>query len=430
RPAAMAEPSAPPATGLAAFWQAVRGHPLKTFLICLICLMLSATDQALYSYAMPGITREFNVGLDAVSAILSASFLAASVAVVVFGTLTDYIGRKRMFIILTAASALAVGLHALATSVGWLALFRILGFALAAGAFPISATIIVEVAPARYRGILSGWLQMSYPMGFAFAAFIASQFLEGYGWRATFYPAFAVVPIVILLGLMLKETERFARVDATGPEAKRGLREHLSEIVSPAYRSRAVISFFGTFASNLAIGGASFFLPTFLVQDRGLSEAAAASLLVLSWGIAALGYIGASYIGEFVTTRRNTVIGAQWLGAAGLAATIWLAESPTALMLGFGLSTMFFFSSECCRMPLTPEIFPTRIRTTAAAACGSAAVTSATFVAPLLIPQLVDRFGWSWAFTLTGVVPLAIAGLIFSRLENFKSGVEIEDLSR
>lgn len=428
----MAEPTTPPPSGLAAFWQAVRGHPIKTFLICVVCLILSATDQALYSYAMPGITREFNVGLDTVGAILSASFLAASLAVVVAGTLTDYVGRKRMFIALTAASALAVGLHALATSIGWLAFFRIIGFALAAGAFPISATIIVEVAPARYRGILSGWLQMSYPMGFAFAAFIASQFLEGYGWRATFYPAFAVIPLVIWLGLMLKETDRFARMGATGAAGavpRRSLGEHFAEIFSPRYRGRALISFFGTFASNLAIGGASFFLPTFLVQDRGLSEAAAASLLVLSWGIAALGYIGASYIGEFITTRRNTVIGAQWLGAAGLAATIWLADSPTALMLGFGLSTMFFFSSECCRMPLTPEIFPTRIRTTAAAACGSAAVTSATFVAPLAIPALVPLIGWSWTFTVTGVIPLIAAGLIFSRLENFKSGVEVEDLS-
>ncbi len=431
----MSSNTAPATTGFAAFWAAVRGHPIKTFLICVSGLMLSAMDQALYSYAMPGITREFNVSLDFVGAILSASFLAASVAVIVAGTLTDYIGRRRMFITLTALSALCVGLHSLATSIGWLAVFRILGFALAAGAFPITATIIVEVAPARYRGILSGWLQMSYPLGFALAAVVASQALADYSWRVSFYPAFAVIPIIIWLGSKLQETDRFkaASTGQGGPLAQmagsRSLKQHFGELASPRYRGRALTSFLGTFTANLAIGGASFFLPTFLAQARGMSESAAAGLLAYSWLIAAAGYLASSYIGEFVTTRRNTVIGVQWLGALCLAATVWLAYSPTALLIGFGISTMFFFSSECVRMPLTSEIFPTRFRTTASAVTGSAAVTLATFIAPLAIPALVPVVGWTWTFTIMGVAPLAAAGCIFLTLENFKSGVEVEQLS-
>lgn len=416
--------------GLAGFWAAVRGQPIKTFLICFAGLMLSAMDQALFSYAMPGIRAEFNVSLDVLGDILSASFLVASVGVVLAGTLTDYFGRRRMFIVLTALSALCVGLHALASSIGWLAVFRILGFALAAGTFPITATIIVEVSPARYRGILSGWLQMSYPVGFALAAAISAQVLAGHSWRESFYPAFAVIPVIMWLGTRLKETDRFAAAAQTGANKDgRSLRQHFAELMAPRFRARSLTAFFGTFTGNLAIAGASFFLPTFLVQDRGLTEAEAAGLLQYSWLIAAVGYIGSSYIGEFVTTRRNTYIGSQWLGAVCLAATVWFAESPTMLLLGFGVSTMFFFSSECVRMPLSSEIFPTRIRTTAAAVTGSTAVTLASVVAPLAIPALVSKIGWPWAFTLIGAVPLLIAGCIFLLLENFKSGVEVESLS-
>jgi len=91
---------------------------------------------------------------------------------------------------------------------------------------------------------------------------------------------------------------------------------------------------------------------------------------------------------------------------------------------------MFFFGSECVRMPLTGEIFPTRIRATASAATGALAVTLASLTAPLIITSAVPILGWTWTFTFFGVVPLLLAGLIFTQLENFPSGVEVEELSR
>jgi MFS family permease len=99
------------------------------------------------------------------------------------------------------------------------------------------------------------------------------------------------------------------------------------------------------------------------------------------------------------------------------------------LIVGLGVSTMFFFASECMRMPLVGEIFPTRLRATAAASVGSLAVTTASLIAPLLITTAVPVFGWTLTYTFLGVIPLIIAGLIFSRLENFPTGVEVEELS-
>ena len=426
---------------LSAFLAAVAGHPIRTFLICFAGMTLSTMDQALFSYAIPGLTAEFDVGLDVAGLILSLSFLVASVTVVATGVLTDYLGRRRMFIAMMALSAFFVGCHALAPTIQWLTAFRVLGFAVAAGLFPIAATIVVEVAPARYRGMLSAWLQLSYPFGFAIGALVASLLLADLGWRATFYPAFLVIPAAFLLGARLKETPRFATAQASVPEAdaahqavqtesrRRALGEHLAELFSPQLRARTIICFLGTVCSNIAIAGATYFLPTFLNQDRGVSQAAAAGLLVWSWGIAAIGYLIASYVGEFVLTRRNTVIVYQLLGAACFAVTLWLVDTPLLLMLGVGISAMFFFGSESMRMPMVAEIFPTRLRATASATVGSLAVTIASLMAPLLITATVPTLGWSWTFTLFGVLPLIAAGAIFMFLENFPVGVEIEELS-
>ena len=203
----------------------------------------------------------------------------------------------------------------------------------------------------------------------------------------------------------------------------------MGELFAPQLRARTVICFVGTIFSNIAIAGITYFLPVFLIQDRGVSESEAAGLLAWTWGIAAIGYIIASYVGEFILTRRDTVILWQWLGAGCLVVTLWFLETPFALMIGLGVSTMFFFASESMRMPMVGEIFPTRLRATASASVGSLAVTTASLIAPLAITAAVPLMGWTWTFTLLGVVPLVLAGLVFTRLENFPAGVEVEELS-
>jgi len=396
-------------------------------------------DQALFSYAIPGITNEFNIGLERIGQLLSLSFFVASFAVVIAGVVSDYIGRRQMFGLLLASSALFIGLHALSTTIGWLALYRVVGFALAAALFPVTATIVAEVSPARYRGMLMGWFNLSYPIGFAIGAWIAATLLDDFGWRATFYPAFLVIPLAIILGIRLKETDRFTRLANLTAETqieiantkteRRSLRLHLGELFSPQYLRRTLLCFFSALCANFAIQVTTYFLPTYLNQAKGITQANAASLLVWSWVIVAIGYALVSYLGEFVFSRRNTVIGWQWLGAASFTATFWLADTEMALMVGLGLSAMFAFGSEIVRIALGAELFPTRMRATAVACTGSLAVTLAALIAPLLVTYSIPIVGWTWTLTVLVAGPLACAGVILTRLEKYTSGLEMEELS-
>ena len=53
----------------------------------------------------------------------------------------------------------------------------------------------------------------------------------------------------------------------------------------------------------------------FLQQVRGYSAEVSTLLVGISYGVGVLGYIGASFVGEFVTTRRNTVVIWTWVGS-------------------------------------------------------------------------------------------------------------------
>ena len=419
------------ATSFGDFWEAIRGTPLKTFIVCLAGVTLSSADQALFSYVIPNITEEFSIDLEVIGQILSLSFLVASFALIAVGIIADYWGRKRMFVAILALSAACVGLHAVATNLGWLTVFRVLGFAIAAGIYPITNTLLVEVMPARYRG-LAGWLQISYPLGFVLASLVAAPLISHYGWRAAFVPAFLVIPMAFMLGRSLQESRRFRSLSAGAKSTAAGkppLREHIGQLFGSRFRRRTLGSFLGSFFVSLAIGGMTYFMPTYFVQDRGLSTETATLLVGASYAIGVVGYLVAAYIGEFLTTRRTAMVSWVWLGACAFSLTLWFTDSALLLTIGYGFTIMFVFGSEAIRMPMISELFPTHIRATATVVGAALAVTTAWLIAPLALTLLVEPLGWSMAFTLLAVLPLALGGSMFLFLPNIESGLEVEQSS-
>ena len=417
----------------------IKGTPLVTFILCFIGMVMSTADQALFSYAIPGIVSEFNISLDEVGLLLTYSFLLASVILVFTGTLSDIFGRRKMFVVLLCSSAFFVGLHAITESFSLLSIFRILGFAIAAGLYPITLTIVIEVAPARLRGLFGGLLQISYPIGFFLASLIAAPLIDELGWRSIFYPAFLIIPLALIIGFKLKEPEIFIDLqkerkeldtkDSLNTDKISFIKSNLYELFSKKLITRTILCFFGTFFLSLAIGGITYFLPTFLVSDRGITESLAAQISGLSYLIGAPGYIIASSVGEFVTTRRNTVVLWAWLGASAFVFTVWFAEGTLMLIIGFGLTVMFLFGTESVRMPLLGEIFPTHIRATATSVVGSMGVTFGWLLVPILLTKLSPLVGWNLTWTICAIVPVLVSGCLFLILKNYPSGVDINEIT-
>ena len=392
-------------------------------------MTFSTADQALFSYAIPGILREFEVGLDLVGLLLSASFGVAAVTVVLAGVLTDRFGRVRIFTILLASSATCVGLHAVAANLTMLGALRILGFALAAGSYPIASTIVLEASPARFRGVLAGLLQLSYPLGFFMSSVLAASLLDSHGWRSTFYPAFGVVLVALWIRRVLPEPKAYRELedDREGMVETTGKTLRFSKLFSGKWRLRALICLSASAVLNLSIGGFTFFMPTFLTEAKSLSDSDAAGLAGMTYLIGALGYMLSAYVGQYLLTRRNTLVLWIWLGALFYGFAIWFAESALALTVLLGCTVMFLFGSEAVRMPMVGELFPTELRATASAATGSLGVTLGLLLAPLLIGSLVPRVGWYWTLGVTGVLPLIVAGAVFLLVENRKSDAQLEE---
>lgn len=397
----------------------------RPFLVCLIGVSLSTADQSLFSYAVPAITAEFDVGLEVIGQMLSASFLAASVMVVYAGMASDRYGRKHVFTLLLLASALMVAAQGFAKGLTDLTVYRVLGFAIGAGLYPIANTIVIEAAAKRFRGLIAGLLQMGYPLGFAFAALVATPLLRDHGWRAIFMFGFAIALIAPLLGRLLPESTRFEAVRAAKQVRHASLMDGLRVLFSPAYRQRSIVCFAGSFLISLAIGGTTYFLPVYLVEAHGVDAGEAARIAGSSFAIGAIGYLLASVTGEFITTRRNTLVIWALLGAVFFGLTLWLPGVP--LILGLGLSIVFFYGSEAVRVPMIAELYPTEIRGTASAAIGSLAVTTAWLISPLMISYLAPTIGWAEGFSWCALLPLVLSAGTFMLLENRRSDRPMEE---
>ena len=266
-----------------------------------------------------------------------------------------------------------------------------------------------------------GVLQCGYPLGWFLAAMLAAPLLETSGWRSIFLIGFAVVPIAFFIGWRLPESRRFEQKVSDRGQTKAAALDWglLKELFTPLYRRRSIASIVLFLSFGCAYAGTAFFFPTYFIEVRGYSPAEATQLVGFSNGIAIVGYLAAAWVGEYRLPRRDTF--ALWtvLGTIALIALMWLPETRWQDLALFGLTGAFFYGSNAVVGALLTELYPTRMRTTAYALCGSAPLSTGFAIYPALVPLAVQGFGWQWSFTVM-IAPLllvsALAALVLPRV--------------
>lgn len=412
-------------TSIRSFFSELRGYPLLIFGICLFAWTLANMDQAFFGFVIPNIQAEFDASLEQIGWILTASFLFAAIAVAFIGMLADRFGRRALLVGCLVVSALLVGIHALAPTLLALGVFRALAFGISSGLAPITNTYTVEAAPSRYRGLLTGFLQCGYPLGWFIASIIAVPTMNAWGWRAVFYLAFIVIPLAFLIARYLPESQRF-QSKAPADNAGRG---SFRALFAPDLRRRTLLIGLTFFTYGGAYAGTAFYFPSFYAEVRGYSVAEATTLIGLSYGVGVVGYVAAAIAGEFFLTRRNATVVWLWLGAVSLLALVWLPQNYAQDFVAFCVMAAFFYGTNGVIATLLTEGFPTRVRATGAAVAGSAALSLGFASYPVLVAMAVGAVGWQWAFTLAVAPSLVVGGLAILALPNIRSGLDVEDIA-
>lgn len=179
-----------------------------------------------------------------------------------------------------------------------------------------------------------------------------------------------------------------------------------------------VIAVAGYTLYTFAIGGMSFWAPTYLHRERGLSLAQADTMV---GGITVVAGIAGTFLGGYLADTLAPrvrqaylyVSGLSMLAAVPLAWLAFTALSPAGYMLAFlGAEFMAFFSTGPINVVLV-SVVPVGVRATAMAVSIFVIHLLGDAAAPWLLGSLSDRFGLARAVLM---VPVAVAasGLVWT----------------
>jgi len=195
---------------------------VKTFLVTSAGFLLDGYDLSVISFASTFILKEFSLSTVEYGLLLSASLMGMIPGSIIFGYLSDKLGRKKIlgfdlffFLIFGILASLSNNFIQLFIS-------RLLLGVGIGGDYPISSTFMSELSPSKSRGkYLTGSVSM-YWIGTAISGLVTLLFLSQgqYFWRYVFLIGALLSLPVILLRLQLVESPRWLKAKFGQKEEK------------------------------------------------------------------------------------------------------------------------------------------------------------------------------------------------------------------
>jgi SHS family lactate transporter-like MFS transporter len=282
---------------------------------------LDAFDFFVLVFLVDTLAAQFRVAKSDLIWTFTATLAMRPVGAVIFGLLADRYGRRRPLMANVIFFSLTELLCGFAPSYRvFLILRTIYGIGMG-GEWGVGASLAMEAAPRRWRGVLSGILQSGYSIGYLLAA-LAARFIEPhFGWRAMFWAGGAPALLALYIRATVPESEawRQHRAPTTGA---------ILAVVEAHWKAALYLVLMMTLMMFLSHGTQDLY-PDFLRTTRGASPQAVSSIAIL-YNIGAV--LGAVVFGQLseVLGRRYSMIAA--LAVALVTIPAWAFAGPMWLI--------------------------------------------------------------------------------------------------
>ena len=343
-----------------------------------------------------------HIGAAGIGAAASFYLAGAVGGALLFGWLTDRLGRKRLFSVTLSVYLVATILTGLSWNFWSFALFRLATGAGIGGEYAAVNSAIQELIPARHRGYTDLAINGSFWVGAALGALGALVALNPHvvppeiGWRAAFVIGGALAAVVLVLRRYLPESPRWLMTHGKGAAAEEVVGEieervargagSLPPVAHPPirlvvhdggwfaatfrlllgqYRRRSLLGFV-LMASQAFCYNAIFFTYALILTKFYHVGAGAVGWFLLPF--AAGNFLGPLILGRLFDTlgRRAMIAGTYALSGVLMVATGWLFRVGALGAVGqtAAWTVIFFFASAAASSAYLTvgEYFPLEMR--------------------------------------------------------------------
>lgn len=338
---------------------------------------------------------------------------------IIFGMMSDKIGRVKTMAITLLVYSGFTGLSGLAQTWTDFTIYRFLVGLGVGGMFGAATTLVAESVTSRFRAVALGTLQALSATGNIIGSLVslwvqpgAVALVLGYsGWRVLFFvgvlPALLIVPTIFLL----KEPQSW--LDAKAEAAEGRLRKRVGSPAElfrdPRWRRNTLVGLFLGVSGMIGLWGIGFFSPELISTAlQGAPQSVVDN--VRSWGTA-LQDVG-SFFGMVVFTvvaayisRRVAFLFALLLA---MTATMFVFKSLHSASDAYWMLPMMGFAQLSVFAGYSiyfPELFPTRLRGTGVGFCYNT-VRYLAAPAPILFGYLATSMSFRTAAMLMASVYL------------------------
>ena len=312
---------------------------------------IDAFDFFVLVFTLSAIAKEFGRSIPAIALTITASLVTRPVGAFIFGLLADRYGRKIVLIANIIFYSVMEILSGLAPSYQIFFALRLLYGVGMGGTWGVGASLAMESAPPKWRGILSGLLQEGYAVGNILAAIAYYSVFPYWGWRAMFFIGAVPALATILICLKVEESQAW----------------HESRTDWSTYReaifknSRLFLYLVGLLAMmNFISHGTQDLYPTFLQRARHFSVSTTSMISVISMIGAIFGGLVFGHLSDRLG-RRKSMVTAALLGVATI--PLWVFAPNMALIIVGAFAMQFMVQGAWGVIPAhINELSPPQLR--------------------------------------------------------------------
>jgi MFS transporter, SHS family, lactate transporter len=297
---------------------------------------LDAFDFFILTLILDDVAAAFGRTRPQIALAITLTLAMRPIGAVIFGLMADRYGRRIPLMLNVVFYAVISVLCGIAPSYGAFILLRMLFGIGMGGEWGVGASLALEAASPRIRGVLSGLLQEGYALGNLLAALafrtiypIANAHYPGNGWRVMFFLGGLPALLSLFIRARVKESEAWHEYRTDWTTYRRSILQH-----SRRFFYLVLLMAMMNFMSH----GTQDMYPT-LLGTFGYSKARIADITMFSMIGAVLGGLAFGYYSDR-SGRRRAMITASTFGLIVL--PLWIAGfSPLTTIVGVFLMQFF-----------------------------------------------------------------------------------------